>query len=219
MKDSVEIRDTETARILTDITQARLLEPFFDNDTTLSDAAKTLDVKLTTLLYHVTKFMRLELLEVTKEEARKGKAVKYYRTTAKAFSVPFDITPSLSLKQLLTQLTQPTDDVFNREAARTLQEASSEWLLDIFCDEVNGITIGIRRKNRPREDVSFYPNDPALVSSTGTLHLDFATAKAFQKDLRALLEQYSKKQNPKEQLYFYRVGLTPARDKSFEVKD
>jgi hypothetical protein len=217
MKESVEIRNTETARILTDITQARLLEPFFADDTTLSDAAKQLDIKLTTLLYHVTKFMRLGLLEVTKEEARKGKAVKYYRTTANAFSVPFDITPSLSLKQLLTQLTQPTDDVFNREAARTLQEASSEWLLDVFCDKLDGITISIRRKDRPRDDVSFDPNNAALVSSMGTLYLDFVTAKAFQKDLRALLEQYKKKQNPKEQLYFYRVGLTPAQDDSFEV--
>lgn len=218
MKESVEINDTEVAKVLTDLTQVRLLEPFF-NDITLSDAAKQLEVKLTTLLYHITKFMRLGLIEVTKEEARKGKAVKYYRTTAKAFFVPFRITPNLSLKHLLNQLDKPADDVFNREMARAMQEVSAEWGLDIFYHkpEGNELSILIRRKDKPiTREVTYNPDGPAIVSFSGDLHLDFATAKALQKDLQELIENYQKKQNPKEQLY---VGLTPAQDESFEPKD
>jgi hypothetical protein len=222
MKDMVEIRDTETARILTDISQVKLLEPFFYHDITLSDAAKKLEVKLTTLLYHVTKFLRLGLIEITKEEARQGKAVKYYRTTARVFSVPFDITPSLSLKHLLTELDKPSDEIFVREIARTLQDLSSEWCVDISSNspENNDLRIDIRRKDKPRKQaVSFSPNEPALLSSISGLHLDFATAKALQKDLQELFESYHKKQNPKEQLYLYRIGLTPVQDESLEPKD
>jgi hypothetical protein len=222
MKESVEIRDKEIARILTDVTQVSLLEPFFKDDITLSDAAKELDVKLTTLLYHVTKFMRLGLIEITREEARKGKAVKYYRTTAKVFFVPFDITPSLSLKHLLAHLARPSDEVFIREITRTLQDLSSQWGIDISLDPSgqDDLRIAIRRRDRPRiQDISFNPDEPALMSSTNSLHLDFATAKDLQKDLRALFESYHKKQNPKEQLYLYRIGLTPVQDESLEPKD
>lgn len=222
MKESVEIRDTEIARVLTDTTQVRLLKPFFCNDVTLSDAAKMLNVKLTTLLYHVSKFLKLGLLEVSKEEARKGKAIKYYRTTAKAFFVPFDLTPNLSLKHLLSQLMHPRDEVFHREIARMLQEMSSQWGIEVYANtsEENTVGITLRRKGQPREEeVSFKLEEPALISALGRLNLDFKTAKALQKDLRELLESYSKKQNPKEQLYFYRVGLTPVQDESFEPKD
>lgn len=225
MKESVEIRNTETARVLTDTTQVKLLKPFFCNSITLSDAAKKLNVKLTTLLYHVNKFLKLGLLEVSKEEARKGKAIKYYQTTAKTFFVPFDITPNLSLKELLHQLTQPNDEVFHREIARTLQDMSSQWGIEVGVEvfsvaNEDSVGITLRRKGQPREqDVSFKPDEPALISSQGRLHLDFKTAKAFQQDLRNLLEKYHKKQSSREQLYFYRVGLTAVQDESFEPKD
>jgi hypothetical protein len=222
MKDTVEVRDKEIARVLTDITQVKLLKPFFEKDTTLSDAAQKLEVKLTTLLYHVSKFLKLGLLEVSKEEARKGKPIKYYRTTAKAFFVPFDITPNLSLKHLLNRLSQPDDDVFHREIARMLQDVSLEWGIEVFSNQPasDSLSIALRRKDKPREqDVSFRPEEPALISSLGRLNLDFKTAKALQHDMRELLESYSKKQNPKEQLYFYRIGLTPVQDESFEPKD
>ncbi len=222
MKEKVDVTDMEVARVLTDIPQVRLLEPFLKKETTLSDAAKALDVKLTTLLYHVTKFVRLGLLEVAKEEARKGKAVKYYQTTAKAFFVPFDITPSLSLKHLLEHITQPSYDIFNRESAKVLQDISGDWGIEIFSNTTaeKGLTIAIRRRHRSRQqDTGFDPDKPAFFGSIGGFHLDFATAKAFERELRELLEHYHKKQNPKEQLYFYRIGLTPVQDESFEPKD
>lgn len=221
MKEMAKVNDVEVAQILADVTRARLLKPFFDSDVTLSDAARKLDIKLTTLLYHVTKFIRLGLIQVTKKEARKGKALKYYRTTAKAFFVPFDITPSLSLKHLLAHLEKPSDDIFNREIARTLQTLSSDWGIDVSSDTPNTdeLRIAIRRKNKPRDEVGFDSSEPAFFNSLSGLRLDFVTAKALQKDLRDLLEHYHKKQNPKEQLYFYRVGLTPVQDESFEPKD
>jgi hypothetical protein len=222
MKERIEVTDVEVARVLTDITQVRLLEPFFDDEITLSDAAKKLNVKLTTLLYHVTKFIRLGVLEVTKEEARKGKAVKYYQTTAKAFFVPFDITPSLSLKHLLTQLTQPTSDVFDRETAKVLQELSPQWGIELFSDKPkeSRVSVTLRRKDKPEQrNISFDPDGPAIIGAYGSFNFDFATAKNFQRDLKELLERYKNLQTANEQLYFYRVGLTPVQDESFEPKD
>jgi predicted transcriptional regulator len=222
MKERVEVNSTDIARVLTDVTQVRLLEPFFDGEITLSDAAKKLNVKLTTLLYHVTKFMQLGILEVSKEEARKGKAVKYYQTTAKAFFVSFDITPSTSLKHLLAQLIQPTGDVFNREITKVLQELSPQWGIEISSNQPkeSGVTVFIKRKDRPEQrDIAFDPEGPAVMGAYGSFNFDFSTAKNFQRDLRNLLERYQKLQTSNEQLYFYRIGLTPVRDDSFDPKD
>jgi DNA-binding Lrp family transcriptional regulator len=224
MKERVDVSDTEVARVLTDIPLVRLLEPFFKKETTLSDAAKELNVKLTTLLYHVNKFVRLGVLEVTKEEARKGKAIKYYQASAASFFVPFHITPSLSLKHLLEHITQPSYDIFNREVAKVFENLSSDWGIEICSSkhDAKSVTVSIKRKDKLEQQdtsTSFDPDEPAFFGSLGDFHLDFTTAKEFERELRELLERYRKKQTSTEQLYFYRIGLTPAQDESFEPKD
>jgi hypothetical protein len=216
VKDKLEIRDAEVAKVLIDVTQTRLLEPFFNEDITLSEAAKKLEIKMTTLLYHVTKFIGLGLLTVSKEEARKGKAVKYYRTTAKVFSVPFDITPNHSLSHLLGQINQPEQVIFMRETARALQNMTSQWKLDIS----QGLTMTMSRMDKTLpNNISVGRNDPAVMSTAGGLNLDFNTAKTLEKEMRELIKSYMNKQNPKEQLYYYRIGLTPVQDESLGSED
>ena len=112
------VTDGEAARILTDTAQLRLLEPFFKRETTLSDAAAELSVRLNTLLYRVNKFVELGLLTVVREEPRRGKAVKVYRASAEDFFVPFDVMASSSLEELLVNLLGDTEKIFYREAAK-----------------------------------------------------------------------------------------------------
>jgi hypothetical protein len=222
MKDVLEIRDSMAAQVLSDVEMIRHLEPFFKDEITLSDAAKKLDLKMTTLLYHVSKWVQMGILEVTREEARKGKAIKYYRTSATAFYIPFEVTPSYSLQHLLTKMTYDVDTLFNREAAKVLQEATASWGIYLTCDKQGEIVMSLRQGDKePKEleDYSFDPNKPALITSVGVLEFDFETAKAFEKDLREVFLRYSKKQAKDGQPYAYRIGLTPVSDQTFEAKD
>lgn len=214
------ITSEKAARVLTDSGAVRRLEPFMKRDTTLSEAAQELNLKLPSLLYHVDKFIELGLLEVVREIARKGRAVKVYRSTAHTFFVPYHLTPSETLAQLLGNLISSSERRFHREAARTLQTLDPDWGLNISCPSDEGISyvLAPRATNfLPRliENV-LKPDAPALFLSDGTLELDFGTAKALQKDLVDLFETYRQKQDVGNQGYAYRLGLTPLHEDTFE---
>ena len=135
MKNFHDVIDAEMARVLTDLTQLRLITRFFD-EATLSEVSKDLKIKMTTL---------------------------------KKLGV------NIELKQM--------------------------------------------DKKTESEDTPTKPDDPAILSGFGFLELDFANAKALEKDLEALIKTYEKKQLKNAQSYIYRIGLTPVLNTSFEPKD
>ena len=187
---------------------------------TLNEAAKELSVKLPALLYHVNKFIAFGLVEVTRTKARAGRPLKLYRATAHTFFVPYHLTPSETLAQLLGDLIGSSERRFHREAARTLQLLDPDWGLNITCPSDEGVSYALAPRATdfvPRllESV-LKPDAPALFLSDGTLELDFETAKALQKDLVDLFNRYRQKQDVGSQEYAYRFGLTPLHDDGFE---
>ncbi|CAN5839698.1 helix-turn-helix domain-containing protein [soil metagenome] len=209
------IANAEAARLLTDTTQLRLLEPLFKLEAVLSEVAAELGVKLNTLLYRVNKFVELGLLAVVREEPRRGKAVKVYRATAEEFFVPFDVMGSLSLEQLLLGLLGDVEKVFHREAAKTFQETLQTKGVHVALNEGHmSVVLGDRERGTAFTEAFFGPGSPALFIGDGNLELDFATAKALQKDLFELFERYSTQQTPGAQRYAYRLGMTPLTDES-----
>lgn len=209
----------EVARVLIESRSAKLLKPFIKGEISLSGAAQALNVKLPSLLYHVNRFIKLGLLEVTEVRPRGGRPIKLYRTTAKAFFVPFQITPSETLERLLGELTEGDTKRFRREVARTLQNISPTWGLHIALVEGDDVSFSLtpdeEGNSKPFLDVIFGPETPAIISTEGSLRLDFETAKAFQKELLELSQRYHKKQQATGQSYAYRLGLTPMQDDAF----
>lgn len=223
MKDTWDITDATIAKSLTDVSQLRILTVFI-RETTLSEAAKKLNIKMTTLLYHVHRWVKLGILEVSREEARKGKALKYYRASSKVFFVPFSLTPSENLKTLLSRVSSPFNDLFDREMSKVLQDMSNNWLVKISgtqdSEGQNDVNLTLVRADKKELiESTFNVNGPALVSSYGVIEMDFATAKAFEKDMLDLLKRYTSQQVKNGQSYAYHVGLTPVTDTSFEPKD
>ncbi len=219
-EERITITRPDVARALTQLKTTQLLEPFMKRELTLSDAAKDLEVKLPKLHYHVNKFMEFGLLEVTRMEARAGRPLKHYRSTAHTFFVPYHLTPSETLAQLLGDLMVPSEMRFHREAAHTLQTLDPEWGLSITCPPDEGISYALAPRATnfvPRLVQSVLkPGAPALFLSDGTLGLSFETAKALQKDLIDLFHRYRQKQEAGGQHYAYRLGLTPLHDDTFE---
>ena len=214
--NQLTVTDETAARILTSTDSVRRLEPFMKRDTTLSEAAKELGLKLPHLLYHVNRFVDLGLLEVVREQKRGGRAVKFYGATAKTFFVPFQVTPSETLERLLYDLSTPQEKLFHREAARVLQRQSPTWGLAVSYDD-GGVRIALTpHKDGRVETASAFlsPEAEALFAIDGTLTLEFQTAKALQKDLFELYKTYAEKQHPKGQTYAIRLGLTPVEDET-----
>jgi hypothetical protein len=218
--ERVTITRPEVARALIDLRTAQRLEPFMKRELTLSEAAHELKVKLPALLYHVERFLGFGLLSVTRIKTRAGRPLKLYRSTAQSFFVPYHLTPSETLAQLLGDLMAPTERRFHREAARTLQSLDPDWGLHISCHTDEGMSYALAPRGTnfvPRllESV-LKPDAPALFLSDGTLELDFETAKELQRALIDLFESYRQKQQPGRQRYAYRFGLTPVHDEHFD---
>ena len=216
MQERIIITRPEVADALTGFRTVELLEPFMKRELSLNEAAKELRVKLPVLLYHVNKFLKLGLLEVARTEARAGRPIKHYRSTASTFFVPYQLTSSETLAQLLAELIAPTEKQFHREAARTLQTLDPDWGLNISVHSDEGVTYALapQTANYIPEAVGrmLALDNPALLVNDGTLELDFETAKALQRELADLLGRYKQKQKPGSQHYAYRFGLTPVED-------
>ena len=214
------VTNPEAANLLADPAQLELLEPFFRGDVVLSELAKELGVKLNTLLYRVNRLIDLGLVEVAREEPRRGKPVKIYRATAQAFFVPFESTSSVSLGGLLRSMTSEGERLFYRELARGLQTFAPSWGLRVVLNNQKQLVIAMSTSQggytEEFADTFFGPATPALYLGDGTLTLDFATAKKMQRELFELFKRYTDAQKPGEQRYAYRLGLTPVVDASPE---
>jgi len=215
------ITEPDVARTLVELKTVQLLEPFMKREVSLSEAAAELNVKLPTLLYHVNKFIELGLLEVARVERRAGRPIKHYRTTAKAFFVPFDVTPSETLAHLMYRMISPGEQRFHREAAQALQNHAGSWGVYMYCNQGEGVSYALTSQGEKHIPTAvstmLKQGAPALFVSDGTLELDFETAKALQKDLADLYARYNKKQRTGGQLYAYRLGLTPVQDETLDT--
>ena len=78
----------EAALILIDPAQQQYLLPFFARDCTVGEAAAQTRTSVNTMYVRVQRFVRLGLLEVFGTRARRGRAIKIYRTVADRFFVP-----------------------------------------------------------------------------------------------------------------------------------
>lgn len=222
MQEHLRIEDPETARVLTDARTARLLPPFMKRPHSLSDAAHELDVKLPMLSYHVKRFLELGILTVVGTERRSGRSVKLYSGTAKTFIVPFHATRSETLEKLIIELTAPDARLFQRELARALQRLAPDWGVYLVCNDAQEVSfslkpdLGVSQREIAFTDGPLGPHDPALISNYGRIHLDFDTAKTFQRDLDELYTRYMKLSDDKGQTYAFQLGLTPIEDKNPE---
>ncbi len=206
------------ARVLTDISERRFLDPFIKRESSLSDAAKELGIKLNTMHYRVKRFMALGLVSVVREELRKGKRIKIYRASADEFFVPFKVTPYTSLKILLDQL--GALDQFVQNAADTLARQGGTWGVLVAGDKEDGVRVKLSPIDNkgiptPISLVAWLDKThPALWESEKILRLDFETAKMLQNELYELLQKYQQKGKTAGQAYFLLLGLTPLKEEN-----
>jgi DNA-binding transcriptional ArsR family regulator len=207
----VRVSDPQVARTLTNRRVWRLMGIFFGDPVSLKGAADDLDMTLPALSYWVTKLLGLGLLKIDHVEKRQGRAIKYYRTAADHFFIPFRLTTSDTLESLLGTTTMGFDRLYRKHMARLLLREGEEWGLNLYSTSGRGYNFGF--STVPEQDEAFVarslgPDAPALYDSVAVTEMDFTKAKAFQRELHDLYRRY-RASMPGQQVYLVQLRFVP----------
>lgn len=199
--------DPAAADFLTSPDTRYLLGPFMQRETTLSEAAAVLDgVGLSTLHRRVKQMLELNLIEVTREEVRRGHRVKLYRTTSREFVVPLEATRRVDLETYLNDVFTGSVVILSRGIAGAMERSAPHWGFQIGWSE------GVYQQAMPLGEAfgplpSGAPAEPCWYGDLG-VRLEPEAARRFQRELQELYERYRQTDGEGE-WYFFFAGFAP----------
>lgn len=100
------VTDTVQADLLTTAESQHYFRPFLARDVTASAVAAELGSDLNRVLYRIRTFLAAGLIKVVREEPRRGRAVKVYRSVHDAYFIPFEVTTFGTLEDRLLEAAQ-----------------------------------------------------------------------------------------------------------------
>lgn len=213
--------DPAAARVLADAYTRQFFEPFIWRERRVSDVARELGVSTNAMLYRVRQFVRLGLLEVTRTEARAGRAVQHYRSTSQRYFVPFTATDAVSVPALYEASLDNTRRSVLAHLARAWSALAEDprWFGLYTVGDEHGLKshvllpfppdAGRTQASGALLDVLLDAAYPAVWDNTTTLTLRPADAKALQRDLRELHARYHALTHADGQPHLLRVTLVP----------
>ncbi|GGO38824.1 helix-turn-helix domain-containing protein [Deinococcus humi] len=209
------VESAHAAIFLADPRQRRFLEPFLGRECTVQCAAEELRVTANSVLYRVRRMVALGLVEVIREEARAGRAIRIYRSVADRFFVPYHRTDATNLLEVLLREQRAFEEVLQRALLQVMRGVHEEhgWGMLLYRKE-NGIALyDAIRPEEPWHALS--AEDPAVLNYALTLGpLTRRQAKALQLDLIDVLARHSRATGGEgggreEGQYLVRLALAP----------
>lgn len=207
LKSWLTIEDPEQARLLSDLSVFRYFEPFIARELSVSEAAAEADCGIDTLLYRVRRFISAGLLTVVRSEKRAGRPVKFYRSVADAFFVPFAAMPYATLEERLASQMESSNGRLIRSIAQVLRDTGLEGRR-IFRGP-NGV---VWNESAADAHTPLKPDDPEMPAAFQFeigLHLAFSEAKELQRELYGLFERYRDREAGTGQKYLWQLALLP----------
>ena len=203
---TILIDDPQIADFLLNYQTQQLLHPFLGSEESVANAAQSLNMSISALLYRVQKMQKWQLLQISREERRAGRAIKMYSSTSNSYFVPFGVASAETLALYLTETKQYFEQKFTQNVAEVLRRADEDWGMRVFKDE-NG---------RIRTQMAIYPDHVVELGQMNRamfdfyypdLQLDQADADALQQELGELFQKYAAKKGAHR--YMIHLGLTP----------
>ncbi len=196
------ITDAKQAQLLTEPKSKTFFKPFLAVEHSATEAAEELDCRLNRVLYRVKTFVDAGLLEVTRTQKRKGRAVKYYRSVHDAYFVPFTLTPYATLEERLEVQAEPIFGDLIRSYASALRQNERYGNYLFRAGE------GVVTTDAVPE---LLPSGLPVVYSDKVVNLSKTEAVALAEALRELFRRGGKTEHePAEaQNYFFMVALLP----------
>jgi hypothetical protein len=117
---TLTVSSARIARLLEDGRRRRLLLSFIDQDRSLKEAAEINGLPLNLAHYHLRQLIDAELIEVTREQKRAGRPVKFYRASYSAYFIPAPLLRLRPTEQLARGLATALENSRNRSGAGIL---------------------------------------------------------------------------------------------------
>ena len=207
----VAITDPTAIVYLANPANLECLVPFLGRELTLSQAAEELQSGLSRIHYQVNRLLEMNLLRITRVEPRAGRAIKHYSAVAERLFVPFDTTSFASLEEALGR----AHLTLSRSLAHDLARHTFALGLPSGLCVSRGSGGGFVIEPSIAPDLGFNPlsdDAPAVIPGvwTSDLCLDFAEAKALQRELEAIRQRYSGRS--RGQRYQMHMALVPVNE-------
>ena len=204
--NTLVVSDPEMAEVLSDPAHLRFIAPFIGFERTVGEVAHETNSTLSTTYRRVKRYCELGILEVVRERERNGKALKLYRAVAEVFFVPNRLTNGEE-RSALWEMHWRRD--FQRGFRHAYAEQFDGWGQRIYRQD-GVFTTSLA--SGPGADVDVLADTmPALYNRFhDSLYLDFAQAKAFQRELDALFKTYMQQRG--QQRYMVRISFVPVTE-------
>jgi hypothetical protein len=193
----VDIRNPEAVRTLLNHKQRQAFRPFMRQSISISEAAALVGESLNTMLKRVQRWLEYGLLIETQP--------KRYTAAGQSFFVPQSVIARLDLEQLLEQLDAFEANIMRRgqlEAALQVDDWGLRFTLDDDQDwNIQPARTGMNPWNYKAADA------PAILAETNVLELEFADAKALQRELMEVVRRYLNRSG--DGRYIVRLGMAP----------
>ena len=217
-------KSTEPPRIITSPDAAaflirragrRYMWPFLGCESTVAQAARELNIAPNSMLYRVRRMLELNLLEVVREEARAGRAVRVYRAVADRIFIPYAASPAVDLLEVLRENRGAFEDALQRAIARVMRDVHGDhgWGLLMYREgdgtyEYDAIAPGAEAWN------PLGPDEPAVLDHSMVLPpMTHVQAKALQRELLDVLARHVDDAEDEpgrgKRHYLVRLGLAP----------
>lgn len=213
------VDDPDAATFLVEPANRRYLAPFLAAETSVAEAAASLDVVLDDVYYRVRRMTALGILSVARSQPRSGRPIKFYTAVGERLFVPFAATPAATLEELVQHTNTRLDDRLVRGLVRASWEVIEDperWGLRMFKDHEGRLHVDYGPEEAPEDwDLHrhlLHRNAPALLSSWDEMGLAAADAKALQHELFELLERYraaAARTDDPTATYLIRIALAP----------
>ncbi len=209
------VDDEPAAAFLLDADRLRFLHPFMQGERSTSAAASEVGVSVKDMAYRVKRMRQLRLLELTREQKRAGRPVRYYRAPD-AFFIPFATLPQADLEESVASLLHGPQQrliagLVHALADRELQLHRWGWRLELDAEQ--RVSIGPSDQTADEEPLTqrlLHDDAPAVLMANLPLWLDHGDAKQLQRDLVELVRRYDGRNGTTS--YMLTLGLTPSKD-------
>ncbi len=205
-----QVTDPDAVKVFLSGRELPVLAALMAGEWAVAPLAASLHLPLNATHHRVRRLLRLGLAHETRQAARRGRPVRYYRASSQAYLVPYHATPLGSPEELVGLQERDFTARFLHavvQAAAPLVSNERDVGLRVFVN--NGeVSFDVTPTAGAFQSAELLrPDRPALLLNGGTLHLSPADAKALQRELSELHARYAALRGPER--YLLRLGLTP----------
>ncbi len=201
------ITDTDTAALLLNTDLMGVLERLMGQTWTGAALTRDLGVGIGSVHYRLQKLLQHNLVRVTHEEKRAGRAIKHYTASSDGFFIPYALTNFETLYAFWLAILEPKHRAFVGNLVKNAERRTTDpqkWGVALRHVEGHGLHLQALPKppQTKLEPVSWFAEEDLMLSHE--------QAQAFKLELKALVEKYQLE--PGTNAYVMQVGLVWVQD-------